>query len=84
MRIGILSGSDIARRRFIPALIKSGAFEFSGIGSADDGERRAVTGTGSEVSPGKRAKTMELCDQYGVKFYDSYHGLLSDEAIDAV
>ena len=84
MRIGILSGSDIARRRFIPALIKSGVFEFSGIGSADDGERRAVTGTGSEVSPGKRAKTMELCDQYGVKFYDSYHGLLSDEAIDAV
>ncbi len=84
MRMGILSASDIAKRRFIPALQKSGAFELGGIGLADNEERRAVTGTGSELTPEKRAKAMELSGQYGVRLYESYHELLSDDDIDSV
>ncbi|MBO4336879.1 MAG: Gfo/Idh/MocA family oxidoreductase, partial [Lachnospiraceae bacterium] len=84
MRIGILSASDIAKRRFIPALFKADSFELCGIGIADNEERRAVSDTGGELTPGKRAKAMELCDGYGVRLYESYHELLSDEELDAV
>ncbi|MCR5235783.1 MAG: Gfo/Idh/MocA family oxidoreductase [Lachnospiraceae bacterium] len=84
MRMGILSASDIAKRRFIPALLKCRAFDLAGIGFADNDERGAVPGIGGEANDGKRAATMELCGQYGVRFYESYHDLLSDKDIDAV
>ncbi|MBQ7583645.1 MAG: Gfo/Idh/MocA family oxidoreductase [Lachnospiraceae bacterium] len=84
MKIGILSASDIAKRRFLPALMKCDAFEPGGIGLADDEERRAATGAGGILTPGKRAKAMELCDGYGVRLYESYHELLTDEDIEAV
>ena len=84
MRMGVLSASDIARRRFIPALMKSEEFELCGIGLADKEERQAVVQSKEEVTPGKRASALELCGQYGVRLYDSYHELLLDEDIDAV
>lgn len=84
MKIGILSASDIAKRRFIPALFKAEAFELGGIGLADNDERSVVPGTAGELTPGKRAKAMELCDGYGVRLYESYHELLSDEDMEAV
>lgn len=84
MKIGILSASDIAKRRFIPALFKADAFELCGIGLADNDERRVVPGAAGELTPGKRAKAMELCDGYGVRLFESYHELLSDKEVEAV
>ena len=82
LKIGILSPSDIAIRRFIPALEASSQAEFAGIACASAQER------GGEVDAKHLAesqeKTKRIAQQYGCLAFSSYEDLLNDKSIEAV
>lgn len=69
IRIGILGASDIAYRRFLPALKKAERFEFAGVAVASE--------TG-------RQKAQKFIDNFGGKLYIGYENLLQVQDIDAV
>ena len=85
MRIGIVSPSEIAFRRFMPALEKIENVEFAGVAIADLTEREGyeknkITAV-IEKSHNKAKKFVEL---YGGKIYYSYRELINSKDIDAV
>ena len=82
--IGILTASDIAKRRFIPALLKYDDFEFAGIGFATDEERNLIVHSDSKVTADKKQRAEELCTQYGVKLYESFMSIIGAPEIDAI
>lgn len=90
IRIGIICPSEIAFRRFMPALKKAeGEIEFAGIGYASPEE---WFGDLSNVSPERileqqereRSKAQIFIDAYGGKVYDSYHQIIESDDIDAI
>lgn len=86
VRIGILGASDIASRRFLPALKTAEAFEFAGVAVADYRE----WGTGFDektyepLLAKKREKAQKFIDSYGGKIYPGYENLIRSEDVDAV
>ncbi len=68
MKLGILGTSDIALRRFLPALQKQKYFEYAGVATRD------INSVKAEV----------FKQQFGGDVYASYAELLADENIDAV
>jgi len=68
MRLGILGTSDIALRRFLPALRKQGYFQYAGVATRNVQSEKA-----------RAFKT-----SFGGEIYGSYAELLSDESIGAV
>ena len=68
MRLGILGTSDIALRRFLPALQKQKYFDYAGVATRD--------ANSSNVAQFKQ--------QFGGEIYASYAELLADESIGAV
>jgi NDP-hexose-3-ketoreductase len=90
IRIGILGPSEIALRRFMPALHKAGkSFQFAGIGIASPEE---WFGDNSKVSADniveqqsrEMSRAMTFIDQYGSKVIVGYEALVSSPDIDAV
>lgn len=82
IRIGVLCPSEIAFRRFMPALMKNDKFEFIGISSANK-EEWFGTPTDELISIDKE-KANHFIEEYGGKYFESYSQLLSAEEIDAV
>lgn len=70
IRLGIIAPADIAKRRFIPALLSCTDFEFAGIAARD----------GSE----EKAKSVLLEAGVEARVYCGYETLLDDSSIDAV
>ena len=83
IRIGIICPSEIAFRRFMPALSKlNDIYEFAGIAIASDDEwngSRTVETKNIEIQ-----KAKSFIDQYGGKMYESYTSLINDEQVEAV
>jgi predicted dehydrogenase len=89
--MGVLSPSDIASRRFMPALAKVKGVEFAGIATADPTERIArepVPESCLKVCDHIQTKSSVKADAfirgYGGKLYTSYSALINDPEIDAV
>lgn len=86
IRIGILGASDIAYRRFLPALKKVSAFEFAGVAVADCHE----WGDGYDKESyaplliKKMEKAQKFIESSGGKIFTGYEELLRSEEIDAV
>ncbi|MEG0367076.1 MAG: Gfo/Idh/MocA family oxidoreductase [Coprobacillus sp.] len=83
IRIGIICPSEIALRRFMPALTKlNGQFEFSGVAVANveewDGKQN------QKIKENELVKAQSFIDQYGGKVYKSYKTLINDKKIDAI
>ncbi len=78
MKIGIICPSEIAHRRFLPALKKDSSFEFVGLGisSAEENNGKTV--------PGQKEKATEMIEAYGGKIFSSYRELISSTEIEAV
>jgi len=68
MKLGILGTSDIALRRFLPALQKQKFFEYAGVATRN--------------AQAERARAFKT--SFGGKIYNSYADLLADESIGAV
>ncbi len=90
IRIGIICPSEIAFRRFMPALKKAeGEIVFAGIGFASPeewfGDTSNVTAKAiSEQQDRERSKAQTFIDAYGGKIYDGYQKLIESSDVDAI
>ena len=87
IKIGVLCPSEIAFRRFLPALKKSELFEYVGIAFASNKEwsesSRLIDEIDHEIVLQKEKANRFLLN-YGGIVYDSYISLLTDNKIDSV
>lgn len=82
IKIGVLCPSEIAFRRFMPALQKNDNFEFAGISYAS---LKEWTGTLSkELIQNEQIKAQNFIDSYGGILFHSYSELLDSREIDSV
>ncbi len=88
MRIGIICPSEIALRRFMPAVQKLTEVEFVGLGVCSIEERfgedipeKAIV---NEVIDTEYYKAQTFVDQYGGKIYNSYEEIVTSNDIDAI
>ncbi len=82
IKIGVLCPSEIAVRRFMPALKKLDDFEYIGLAAAT---KREFTGENSnEIMPLELEKARNFVAQYGGKIFSGYNSLITSNDIDAV
>ena len=81
MRIGIICPSDIAFRRFLPALKESGCFEYAGVAVAS---REEFSGATDDVLAAEHLKAQIFINNYGGQVYEGYQSLLESSDVDAV
>ena len=81
IRIGIICPSEIANRRFLPALNQLPNFKFIGVAYANKLEWENAT---KEIIDNERGKAQQTINQYGGKIFDSYTNLIESDKIDAV
>ena len=79
IRIGILSPSNIAFRRFLPALKKCADMEYVGVAYASREEW-----FGGDVPPSERQKAEEFAKNFGGEVTEGYRRLISRPDVDAV
>ena len=90
IRIGIICPSEIAFRRFMPALKKAeGEIAFWGIGYASPEEWFGDVSKVSEEAikeqqERERAKAQSFIDAYGGKIYPGYKALIESKEVDAI
>ncbi len=88
IRIGIICPSEIAYRRFMPALSKISSFQFAGIGICSKQERFGMEENDAEkieaVLCQERDKAKKFIDEYGGKIFDSYTEIVESDEIDAI
>ncbi|MDR1033432.1 MAG: Gfo/Idh/MocA family oxidoreductase [Bifidobacteriaceae bacterium] len=90
LRVGILAPSEIAFRRFLPALHKVSAFEYAGVAVANESEWFGDAVTDDEKAD--RCAQIKVAvdkaklfrESYGGEVYESYTSLIAAENIDAV
>lgn len=82
IRIGVLCPSEIAFRRFMPALNKLADFEYVGIACASADEW--FGNPTDELVRNEKAKAENFRSAYGGKIFDSYDALLFSDEIDSV
>lgn len=82
INVGIICPSEIAFRRFMPALSKLEEFVFYGIAVANKEEWAGNVKDEVLENEVKKAKT--FTEQYGGVIFHSYHELLECEEIDAI
>lgn len=82
IRLGVLCPSEIAFRRFMPAILKNESFEFVGISSANKNEWFGEPT--QELISSERQKAQNFVDTYGGKLFSCYNELLNSNEIDAV
>ena len=81
MRIGIICPSEIAFRRFLPALKEVACFEFAGVAVAS---REEFVGATDEILQKERQKAQPFIDGYGGRIFDGYQALIDADDVDAV
>lgn len=88
MNIGIICPSEIALRRFMPALKQCDAFSFAGLGVFNRKELFHSEGLSEEefkVIHNKEVKKAKIfVEQFGGKIYEGYESVLTAPEIDAV
>lgn len=81
IRIGIICPSEIAFRRFLPALQKNEHFLFVGVAVANKQEFQGAT---DEVLQKEKTKAQSFVDAYGGSIFDGYLNMIASDQIDAV
>lgn len=82
IRIGVLCPSEIAFRRFMPALKQLDRFEYIGLAAATE---REFSGTDSdEVRASELEKAEKFAAEHGGKIFSGYESLITSDEIDAV
>ncbi len=80
-RIGIICPSEIAFRRFLPALKEAGCFEYAGVAIASKEE---FVGATDEILAKERAKAQSFVENYGGKIFEGYNTLIHSSEVDAI
>jgi dTDP-3,4-didehydro-2,6-dideoxy-alpha-D-glucose 3-reductase len=81
IRIGVICPSEIAYRRFMPALLKLTEFQFVGVAVPDQSEWPEAD---EKTLIGEKNKAKNFMDTYGGKIFDSYTSIIHSNEIDAV
>ena len=81
IRIGIICPSEIAYRRFLPALKKANGFAYIGVAVAD---KQEFVGASDEVIARERNKAQPFVDNFGGKIFDGYEALIKSDEVDAI
>lgn len=81
IRYGIICPSNIAEKRFLPALQKSKTSKFIGMAHASLEEWKGSTQADIEKEKGK---VESIVKKYGGKVFSSYRGLIESDEIDAL
>jgi predicted dehydrogenase len=86
LKIGIISPSDIAIRRFLPALELSKQFEFSGvaIANADEWYLNNKLECFDSIQKLQKDKALQIMSKYGGRIYNGYESLVASSEIDAI
>lgn len=88
MRIGVICPSEIAFRRFMPALSKCDDLEFAGIAVYSKKERFSSEEIPEEIFREKLqeeyVKASKFTEQYGGKIYNSYEEIVKSDDIEAM
>lgn len=88
MRIGVICPSEIAIRRFMPALNKIPDLQYVGVGINSIEERYGknipTQNVVEQMLLSERKKAEEFVDNYGGKIFDSYEDMVSSNEIEAV
>jgi len=82
IKIGVLCPSEIAFRRFLPALQQSQYFEYIGVAVAAAGEWFGEPTP--EQKEAEQAKAQKFADSYAGKIFKGYGELLNDQDVEAV
>ena len=83
IKIGVLAPSDIAFRRFVPAIKKSQIIEYVGVACATANEWDDSS-TDKSVIPSELKKAERFKDAFGGRVFNGYHEMISSSDIDAV
>ena len=88
MIIGVICPSEIAIRRFMPALEKCGELQFGGVGVLGREELFGSDGLSEHeidvILKRENEKAQVFVDNYGGKIYDSYYHVVTSPEIEAV
>ncbi len=90
IRIGIICPSEIAFRRFLPALNKTLGYSFVGIAYANAEEwfgnnlPNVTVEVVSKVLKGEEKKAKQVVDNYGGRIFSSYISIIESNDIDAI
>lgn len=88
IRIGIIGPSQIALRRFLPALQKLDTVKYVGVAIANEEEWYSDTFNKEvnfeNVSKGEKEKAHQFVDSFGGKVFDSYKEMIKSNEIDAI
>lgn len=88
LRIGILGPADIAKRRMLPAILKSDMFEYAGCAVANKEERMIIPYSCEDLIIRKTEESIikadKLKEEFGGKTYIGYENMLASSEIDAV
>ncbi|PKP05674.1 MAG: gfo/Idh/MocA family oxidoreductase [Bacteroidetes bacterium HGW-Bacteroidetes-5] len=81
IRIGIICPSEIALRRFLPALKQLSEYKFSGVAFAQKDE---WDGSTDDIINKEKEKAEIFINQYGGELFNSYSKMIESDKIDAV
>ncbi|RXE70182.1 Gfo/Idh/MocA family oxidoreductase [Muribaculaceae bacterium Isolate-002 (NCI)] len=88
MKIGIISPSEIAFRRFLPALMKHGKFTYAGVAvpSAQDwnGEDTKADTAFNSIHTREYEKAIGFKENYGGEIFEGYSALINNPEIEAL
>ena len=86
MKINIICPSEIAYRRFMPALTKASCFEFAGVGyhSSEEVEGKYSDDELNLKVINSREKTQKFIQEFGGIIYDSYNEAILDKDVKAL
>lgn len=87
MKIGIISPSEIAYRRFMPALKEFGEIEYAGVAVASSEDWFGNNTEHSNFEPIREAeyiKALNFQKNYGGEIYEGYDKMLNDPEIEAL
>lgn len=90
IRIGIICPSEIAFRRFLPALVQCNEFKYVGVAVASEKEwfgaayKEIAAERKEAVLKGEMEKAKSFQEKYGGSIVSGYEKLITDEEIDAI
>lgn len=84
VRIGIICPSEIAFRRFMPAIKKLDCAEYIGVAHANAKEWFGDNEPNEALLLSEKEKAENFQKEYGGKVYDSYESLLTSPEVDAI
>ena len=84
VRIGIICPSEIAFRRFMPAIQKLDCAEYIGVAHANAKEWFGDNEPDEALLLSEKEKAERFRKEYGGKVFDSYEDLLSSDDVDAI